>query len=37
MDAERDQMLKSEKILADLQDVYPRLSPQLRRAAPRIT
>ncbi len=33
MDAERDQMLASEKILADLQDVYPRLSPQLRQAA----
>lgn len=33
MDAARDPMPKSEKILADLQDVYPRLSPQLRRAA----
>ncbi len=33
MDADRDQMSKSEQILADLQDVYPRLSPQLRRAA----
>ena len=33
MDAERDQTPRSEKILTDLQDVYPRLSPQLRRAA----
>lgn len=33
MAADRDQMPKSEQILADLQDVYPRLSPQLRQAA----
>lgn len=33
MDADRAKMPESEKILADLQDVYPRLSPQLRRAA----
>lgn len=33
MDAERDQMLANEKILADLQDVCPRLSPRLRQAA----
>jgi len=33
MAADRDQMSKSEQILADLQDVYPRLSPQLRQAA----
>jgi DNA-binding MurR/RpiR family transcriptional regulator len=33
MDVDREQMLRSEQILADLQDVYPRLSPQLRKAA----
>ena len=33
MDADREQMPRSEQILADMQDVYPRLSPQLRRAA----
>ncbi|MEP4379800.1 MAG: MurR/RpiR family transcriptional regulator [Alphaproteobacteria bacterium] len=33
MDSERDQIPTSERILADLQDVYPNLSPQLRRAA----
>lgn len=28
-----DEMTASEKILADLEEVYPNLSPQLRRAA----